>query len=109
MGDSENHEHNCALHAKQLGNLETVVNKILLILQGNGTMGVATKAELAYKWSEDCKKKEDERKNRENEIANKTEFVYKWVKARMDDEKKIRMDIYRWLILGLLGAIIVFK
>ena len=69
----------CALHAEKLTNLEKSVNKILKLIQGNGTMGIATKAHLAYEEMQE----------------------------RIKSKNKIKLDVYRWVIFAILGFIAV--
>ncbi len=67
----------CTLHEVKLVNLETTSKKILKLLQGNGEMGINTKASLAY-----------------NDL-----------KQRQDNKNKLKVDVYRWVIFAILAFI----
>lgn len=72
-----NDKSECVLHAEKLGTLEGNVAKILKLIQGNGTMGIATQARLAY-----------------DDMIEKRK-----------EKSKLKMDIYRWFIFAILGFI----
>lgn len=87
MGDNEQAPNpTCILHAEKLAILEKNmaeskegISKILKLIQGNGTMGIATKAHLAYE-----------------EMTK-----------RIEKQGNMKFDIYRFLIFLILSFIAV--